>query len=171
MEISNYFGFKSPNAAEDHLRALKKKGFIEILSGTSRGISLSNIDDGIPVIGLVSAGSPMLAEENVEKRIPPHPISSHGVDYYLRVKGDSMIDVGIFENDLIAVNKGLNIKKGSIVIARIDDEVTVKTLKEFSANKIILKAENPNYQDIIINPNNITFDFEGTCVGLIRNIS
>ena len=70
----------------------------------------------------------MLAEENVEKRIPPHPISSHGIDYYLRVKGDSMIDVGIFENDLIAVNKDLNIK-GSIVIARIDDEVTVKTLK------------------------------------------
>ena len=129
MEISNYFGFKSPNAAEDHLKALKKKGFIEILSGTSRGISLSNIDEGIPVIGLVSAGSPMLAEENVEKRIPPHPISSHGVDYYLRVKGDSMIDVGIFENDLIAVNKDLNIKKGSIVIARIDDEVTVKTIK------------------------------------------
>ena len=75
MEISNYFGFKSPNAAEDHLKALKKKGFIEILSGTSRGISLSNIDEGIPVIGLVSAGSPMLSEENVEKRIPPHPIS------------------------------------------------------------------------------------------------
>ena len=105
MEISNYFGFKSPNAAEDHLKALKKKGFIEILSGTSRGISLSNVDEGIPIIGLVSAGSPMLAEENVEKRIPPHPISSHGVDYYLRVKGDSMIDVGIFDNDLIAVNK------------------------------------------------------------------
>ncbi len=171
MEISNYFGFKSPNAAEDHLKALKKKGFIEILSGTSRGISLSNIDEVIPVIGLVSAGSPMLSEENVEKRIPPHPISSHGVDYYLRVKGDSMIDVGIFENDLIAVNKDLNIKKGSIVIARIDDEVTVKTLKEFSANKVILKAENPNYKDIIVNPNNISFDFEGTCVGLIRNIS
>ena len=85
MEISKFFGFKSPNAAEDHLKALKKKGFINILSGTSRGISLSDDDDNIPVIGLVSAGSPMLAEENVEKKIPALPISSHGVDYYLRV--------------------------------------------------------------------------------------
>ena len=121
MEISNFFGFKSPNAAEDHLKALKKKGFIEILSGTSRGISLcANTIDEIPVIGLVSAGSPILAEENVEKKIPALPISSHGVDYYLKVKGDSMIDVGIFENDLIAVNKDLKIKKNAIVIARLD---------------------------------------------------
>ena len=140
MEISNFFGFKSPNAAEDHLKALKKKGFIEILSGTSRGISLcANTIDEIPVIGLVSAGSPILAEENVEKKIPALPISSHGVDYYLKVKGDSMIDVGIFENDLIAVNKDLKIKKNAIVIARLDDDVTVKTLKELSDNKIVLK--------------------------------
>ena len=82
-----------------------------------------------------------------------------------------MIDVGIFDNDLIAVNKDLKIKKGSIVIARIDDEVTVKTLKEISAKKVILRAENPNYKDIVVNPNNVHFDFEGTCVGLIRNIS
>ena len=155
MEISNFFGFKSPNAAEDHLKALKKKGFIEILSGTSRGISLcANTIDEIPVIGLVSAGSPILAEENVEKKIPALPISSHGVDYYLKVKGDSMIDVGIFENDLIAVNKDLKIKKNAIVIARLDDDVTVKTLKELSDNKIVLKAENKNYKDIVIDPNN-----------------
>ena len=151
MEISNFFGFKSPNAAEDHLKALKKKGFIEILSGTSRGISLcANTIDQIPVIGLVSAGSPILAEENVEKKIPALPISSHGVDYYLKVKGDSMIDVGIFENDLIAVNKDLKIKKNAIVIARLDDDVTVKTLKELSDNKIVLKAENKNYKDICL---------------------
>ena len=171
MEISNFFGFKSPNAAEDHLKALKKKGFIDILSGTSRGISLSNSDDSIPVIGLVSAGSPMLAEENIEKKIPALPISSHGIDYYLRVKGDSMIDVGIFDNDLIAVNKDLKVKKNSIVIARIDDDVTVKTLKEISNNKVVLKAENDNYDDIIVNPNKVSLNFEGTCVGLIRNIS
>jgi repressor LexA len=171
MEISNFFGFKSPNAAEDHLKALKKKGFIDILSGTSRGISLSNSDDSIPVIGLVSAGSPMLAEENIEKKIPALPISSHGIDYYLRVKGDSMIDVGIFDNDLIAVNKDLKVKKNAIVIARIDDDVTVKTLKEISNNKVVLKAENDNYDDIIVNPNKVSLNFEGTCVGLIRNIS
>jgi len=171
MEISNFFGFKSPNAAEDHLKALKRKGFIDILSGTSRGISLNNSDDSIPVIGLVSAGSPMLAEENIEKKIPALPISSHGIDYYLRVKGDSMIDIGIFDNDLIAVNKHLKVKKNAIVIARIDDDVTVKTLKEISNNKVVLKAENDNYDDIIVNPNEVSLNFEGTCVGLIRNIS
>ena len=171
MEISKFFGFKSPNAAEDHLKALKKKGFIEILSGTSRGISLcANTIDQIPVIGLVSAGSPILAEENVEKKIPALPISSHGVDYYLKVKGDSMIDVGIFENDLIAVNKDLKIKKNAIVIARLDDDVTVKTLKEISDNKIVLKAENKNYKDIVIDPNKVSLNFEGTCIGLIRNM-
>ena len=171
MEISNFFGFKSPNAAEDHLKALKKKGFIEILSGTSRGISLcANTIDEIPVIGLVSAGSPILAEENIEKKIPALPISSHGVDYYLKVKGDSMIDVGIFENDLIAVNKDLKIKKNAIVIARLDDDVTVKTLKELSDNKIVLKAENKNYKDIVIDPNKVSLNFEGTCIGLIRNM-
>ena len=171
MEISEFFGFKSPNAAEDHLKALKKKGFIDILSGTSRGISLRVHDDSIPLIGLVSAGSPMLAEENVEKRIPALPISSHGIDYYLRVKGDSMIDVGIFDNDLIAVNKDLKVKKNTIVIARIDDDVTVKTLIEISTNKVVLKAENKDYDDIVINPKKVNLNFEGTCVGLIRNIS
>lgn len=167
MEISNFFGFKSPNAAEDHLKALKKKGFIEILSGTSRGISLcANTIDKIPALT-----SPILAEENVEKKIPALPISSHGVDYYLKVKGDSMIDVGIFENDLIAVNKDLKIKKNAIVIARLDDDVTVKTLKELSDNKIVLKAENKNYKDIVIDPNKVSLNFEGTCIGLIRNMS
>ena len=113
----------------------------------------------------------MLAEENVEKKIPALPISSHGVDYYLRVKGDSMINVGIFDNDLIAVNKDLKVKKNAIVIARIDDDVTVKPLIEISDNKVVLKAENENYDDIVINPNKVNLNFEGTCVGLIRNIS
>lgn len=113
----------------------------------------------------------MLAEENVEKKIPALPISSHGVDYYLRVRGDSMINVGIFDNDLIAVNKDLKVKKNAIVIARIDDEVTVKTLIEISNNKVILKAENENYEDIVINPNKVNLNFEGTCVGLIRNMN
>ena len=82
-----------------------------------------------------------------------------------------MINVGIFDNDLIAVNKDLKVKKNAIVIARIDDEVTVKTLIEISNNKVVLKAENENYDDIVINPNKVNLNFEGTCVGLIRNIS
>ena len=82
-----------------------------------------------------------------------------------------MINVGIFDNDLIAVNKDLKVKKNTIVIARIDDDVTVKTLIEISNNKVVLKAENENYDDIVINPNKVNLNFEGTCVGLIRNIS
>ena len=99
-EISKTFGFKSPNAAEDHLKALKKKGVLDLAAGTSRGITLSNQSSGIPVIGLVSAGGPILAEENIEKTIPNNPeILSHGVDFYLKVKGDSMVDAGIFEKN------------------------------------------------------------------------
>ena len=96
-------------------QALKKKGVLDLAAGTSRGITLSNQSSGIPVIGLVSAGGPILAEENIEKTIPNNPgILSHGVDFYLKVKGDSMIDVGIFENDLIAINKNIPVKTGSI---------------------------------------------------------
>ena len=137
-EIAKVFGFKSPNAAEDHLKALKKKGVLNIVSGASRGISINKEEIGIPVIGLVSAGGPILAQENIEKRIPSSQnILSHGVDFYLRVKGDSMIEAGILENDLIAVNKKAQIKKGSIVIARINDEVTVKTLKSISPELVL----------------------------------
>ena len=103
MEISNYFGFKSPNAAEDHLKALKK-GFIEILSGTSRGISLSNLNEGIPVIGLVSAGSPMLAEENVEKEFLLI-LSLRMALTIIFVKGDSMIDVEFLKTILLPLIK------------------------------------------------------------------
>ena len=129
-DISKELGFKSANAAEQHLRAIEKKGFIKILSGASRGIVLSEEEEkGIPVIGLVAAGGPILAQENIEKRIPEsQSLLSENVDYYLRVKGDSMVDVGIFEEDLIGVKKTNDIKVGSVVVARINDEVTVKTL-------------------------------------------
>ena len=169
-EIAKVFGFKSPNAAEDHLKALKKKGVLNIVSGASRGISIVKEDIGIPVIGLVSAGGPILAQENIEKRIPStQNILSHGVDFYLRVKGDSMIEAGILENDLIAVNKKAQIKKGSIVIARINDEVTVKTLKSISSDLVILQPENSNYSNIEVNPKKENLSFEGTCVGLLRD--
>ena len=169
-EIAKVFGFKSPNAAEDHLKALKKKGVLNIISGASRGISIVKEDLGIPVIGLVSAGGPILAQENIEKRIPStQNILSHGVDFYLRVKGDSMIEAGILENDLIAVNKKAQIKKGSIVIARINDEVTVKTLKSISSDLVVLQPENSNYSNIEVNPKKENLSFEGTCVGLLRD--
>jgi len=171
-EIAKVFGFKSPNAAEDHLKALKKKGAIDIIAGTSRGISVNKENIGIPVIGLVSAGGPILAQENIEKRIPSSQnIMTHGVDFYLRVRGDSMIEAGILENDLIAVNKNITIKKGSIVIARINDEVTVKTLESISSNLVVLKPENSNYSNIEVNPKIEDLNFEGTCVGLLRNFS
>ena len=171
-EIAKVFGFKSPNAAEDHLKALKRKGVLNIVSGASRGISINKEDIGIPVIGLVSAGGPILAQENIEKRIPSSQnILSHGVDFYLRVKGDSMIEAGILENDLIAVNKKAQIKKGSIVIARINDEVTVKTLKSISPELVILQPENSNYSDIKVNPKIEELSFEGTCVGLLRDFA
>ena len=171
-EIAKVFGFKSPNAAEDHIKALKKKGVLNIVSGASRGISINKEDIGIPVIGLVSAGGPILAQENIEKRIPSSQnILSHGVDFYLRVKGDSMIEAGILENDLIAVNKKAQIKKGSIVIARINDEVTVKTLKSISPELVILQPENSNYSDIEVNPRKEELSFEGTCVGLLRDFA
>ncbi len=169
-EIAKVFGFKSPNAAEDHLKALKKKGVLNIVSGASRGISIVKEDLGIPVIGLVSAGGPILAQENIEKRIPStQNILSHGVDFYLRVKGDSMIEAGILENDLIAVNRKAQIKKGSIVIARINDEVTVKTLKSISSDLVVLQPENSNYSNIEVNPKKENLSFEGTCVGLLRD--
>ena len=171
-EISRTFGFKSPNAAEDHLRALKKKGVLDLAAGTSRGITLNNESSGIPVIGLVSAGGPILAEENIEKTLPKNPgILSHGVDFYLKVKGDSMIDVGIFENDLIAINKNLPVKAGNIVVARINNEVTVKTLLKLSNKLVILKPENSSYEDLEINPTKESLVFEGTCVGLLRDFS
>ena len=172
-DIARTLGFKSPNAAEQHLRAIEKKGFISILAGASRGIILNTKEEvGIPVIGLVAAGGPILAQENIEKRIPQaQNILSNKIDYYLRVKGDSMVDVGIYENDLIGVNKKNPVKVGSIVIARIGEEVTVKTLESISSNQVVLKAENSEYPNIEINPEKDEIVFEGTCVGLLRDFS
>ena len=172
-EISKILGFKSANAAEQHLRAIEKKGYIQILSGASRGIVLSEDEErGIPVIGLVAAGGPILAQENIEKRVPiSQSLLTESVDYYLRVKGDSMVDVGIYEEDLIGVKKTADVKVGTVVVARINDEVTVKTLKKFSSEEVILKAENENYSDIKVNPLIDELNFEGTCVGLLRNLS
>ena len=169
-DIAKSLGFKSPNAAEQHLRAIEKKGYIKILSGASRGIVLNDSEnDQIPVIGLVAAGGPILAEANVEKTIPrSNNLLSSDIDFYLRVKGDSMIDIGIFEEDLIGVSKSAITKVGSVVVARINNEVTVKTLIEMSQNKVVLRAENKEYDDIIVNPKVEDLAIEGSCVSLLR---
>ena len=170
VDISKALGFKSPNAAEEHLRAIEKKGFIKILSGASRGIVLNEANnDEIPVIGLVAAGGPILSVENIEKTIPRmQNLFSKDIDFYLRVKGNSMIDVGIYEEDLIGVNKSNTPKVGSIVVARIDDEVTVKTLVELTKNRVVLRPENKNLSDIELNPMEDEIVFEGSCVALVR---
>ncbi len=169
-DIAKTLGFKSPNAAEQHLRAIEKKGFIKILSGASRGIVLNDSDsDEIPVIGLVAAGGPILAQENIEKTIPKsNNLFSNDIDYFLRVKGDSMVEVGIYEEDLIGVSKTRGHKIGNIVVARINDEVTVKTLIDVSREKVILRPENKNYEDIEIDPQIDELVIEGSCVALLR---
>ena len=169
-DIAKTLGFKSPNAAEQHLRAIEKKGFIKILSGASRGIVLNDSNsDEIPVIGLVAAGGPILAQENIEKTIPrSNNLLANDIDYFLRVKGDSMVEVGIYEEDLIGVSRTRGHKIGNIVVARINDEVTVKTLIEMSQEKVVLKAENQNHEDIEINPQIDELVIEGSCVAFLR---
>mgnify|MGYP001370814132 FL=1 len=168
-DISKSFGFKSPNAAEQHLRAIEKKGFISILSGASRGIVLNQEEVGIPVIGLVAAGQPILTEENVENKLEvPPSMFKQKVDFFLRVKGESMKDVGINEEDLIAVKKSKECKNGDIVVARINDEVTVKTFTTNGEGEVILKAENKNFNSIKVNASEEDFFIEGICVGVIK---
>ncbi len=173
--ICKELGFKSPNSAETHLRALEKKGFITIESGASRGISIINnqeypLDDNeYPVIGLVAAGSPTLAEENVERTINcPDSFFESDFDYFLKVKGLSMKDAGIMEDDLIAVKKTTDVKNGDIVIARLDDEVTVKFFKRKSPKIVELEPANEEFQNIVINLEQDELYIEGKSVGLLR---
>jgi len=175
IEICNELGFKSPNAAEMHLRALEKKGYISIKSGSSRGISIvknqkvfGNNLDQVPVIGLVAAGSPTLAEENIEKRIPCDPnIFAENFDYFLRVKGLSMIDAGIHEGDLVAIKKTTEVKNGDLVVIRLEDEVT---LKYFKKNNYILELipANKDFSIIKVDLREQEAFVEGKSVGLIR---
>ena len=174
-DICRELGFKSPNSAETHLRALEKKGFISIESGTSRGISIINsqqiIEDAqeYPVIGLVAAGSPTLAQENVEKTINcPDSFFDTSFDYFLKVRGLSMKDAGIMEDDLIAVKKTSDVKNGDIVIARLDDEVTVKFFNRKSPKVVELEPANEDFENIIINLEHDELHIEGKSVGLLR---
>lgn len=174
-EICKELGFKSPNAAEMHLRALEKKGYISIQSGSSRGISIvksqqsfEKYSEQIPVIGLVAAGSPTLAEENVEKRISCDPdMFSDSFDYFLKVKGLSMIDAGIHEDDLVAIKKTTDVKNGDLVVVRVDDEVTLKYFKKDNYNLELVPA-NKNFSTITIDLREQEAFVEGKSVGLIR---
>ena len=164
-EIARILDFKSVNAAESHIKALVKKGAIEKVPGSSRGIKLVEEASGIPLVGSVAAGSPILAVENIEKTIPLNPLTK-AVDFFLRVQGDSMVEAGILDNDLVGIKKTNNAENGEIVVARIDEDVT---LKRFSKNKTSIKliAENSTYEDIHVSEQT-DFSIEGKAVGVIR---
>lgn len=168
-DIARELGFRSANAAEEHLKALARKGAIEMIPGASRGIRLPG-EPGIPVVGRVAAGNPILAEENIEEycEIPAqtfHP----SADYFLRVRGDSMINAGIFEDDLLAVHRCSEASNGQIIVARIDNEVTVKRLQRQGRSKqLLLLAENPDYAPIEVDLEQQDFAIEGLSVGVLR---
>ena len=168
-DIASELGFKSPNAAEEHLKALARKGAIEMIPGTSRGIRLPEME-GLPVVGRVAAGNPILAEENIEDTcdVPPSLFRPRA-DFLLRVRGDSMIDAGILNGDLLAVHKTPEASDGQIVVARIDDEVTVKRLRRTKSKRNIrLMPENDAYEPIEIDLSVQNCMIEGISVGVIR---
>lgn len=169
-DIARELGFKSANAAEEHLKALARKGAIEIIPGASRGIRIPDMQEGLPIVGQVAAGSPILAQEHIEDYCDiASSFFRPRADYLLRVKGDSMIDVGIFDGDLLAVHKTTNAENGEIVVARIDDEVTVKRLKKTrSKYNLQLIAENADYSPIEVDLREQDFAIEGLSVGVIR---
>jgi len=188
-EIAHELGFKSANAAEEHLQALARKGVIELVSGTSRGIRLRSADLhsinqargrqmalplaslaqlALPLVGRVAAGSPILAQEHVDQVYHVEPsLFQRTPDYLLRVRGMSMRDVGILDGDLLAVHATRDAKSGQIVVARLGDDVTVKRFIK-QPQRIELRAENPDYPTIVVEPGE-PFEIEGLAVGLIRN--
>ena len=188
-EIASELGFKSANAAEEHLQALARKGVIELVSGTSRGIrlksdTLRSINESrnrqfslplpglaqlaLPLVGRVAAGSPILAQEHVDQTYYlENSLFQRKPDYLLKVRGMSMRDAGIMDGDLLAVKSTKEVRNGQIVVARLGDEVTVKRLHK-TASGIELLPENPDYPTIVVHPGE-PFDIEGLAVGLIRN--
>ena len=178
-ELSKHFGFRSPNAAESHLRALEHKGVIRIKARHSRGITLtalalsnlppsSTLRTPLPLVGRVAAGSPILAQENIENeyRVDPSLFSARP-HYLLRVEGDSMRDAGILDGDLLAVQRTPEARNGQIVVARLDDEVTVKRFKRHR-HLVSLLPENPAFQPIQIDLRRQELVIEGLGVGIVR---
>jgi repressor LexA len=168
MEIARMLGFASPNAAEEHLRALERKGVIEILDGTARGLRLKEAL-GLPLVGRVAAGAPILAEEHIVGRYSVDPnLFRPRADYLLKVRGMSMRDAGILDGDLLAVHKVADARSGQIVVARLEDEVTVKRLRRRGAT-VELLPENPEFKPIVIDSRETPLAIEGIAVGVIRN--
>lgn len=174
VDIARELGFRSPNAAEDHLKALARKGAIEMIPGASRGIRLPSDaevadEHSLPVVGQVAAGAPILALENIENhcRIDPDFFSPRA-DYLLRVRGMSMKDIGILDGDLLAVHRTSEARNGQVVVARIDDEVTVKRFHK-QGRKVSLIAENPEFAPIEIDLGEQELIIEGLSVGVIRH--
>ena len=176
-EIAERMGFRSVNAAEQHLRALEKKGAIDISSGASRGIRVRDARPAgragrlleLPVIGRVAAGSPMLAEEHVQGRYQVDPnLFTPRADYLLRVRGMSMRDAGILEGDLLAVHRTQEARSGQVVVARLADEVTVKRFRR-RGHSVQLVPENPDFETIEVDLRSEPLAIEGIAVGVIRN--
>jgi len=171
-EIARKLGFRSVNAAEEHLRALQRKGVIELIPGTSRGIRLKDFlreQLGLPLIGRVAAGSPILAEEHIEARYQidtsmfnPRP------HYLLRVQGMSMKNAGILDGDLVAVHRTPEIRSGQIIVARLEDEVTVKRYRQ-EGQVVWLLPENADFSPIKVDLKEESMAIEGVVVGLVRN--
>ncbi len=170
-EIASQLGFRSPNAAEEHLKALARKGAIEIVSGTSRGIRLliEEESNGLPLIGRVAAGEPLLAQEHIETYYKVAPdLFKPSADFLLRVAGMSMKDIGIMDGDLLAVHKTQDVRNGQVVVARIDDEVTVKRWKK-QGTVVHLLPENNVFEPIIVDTSTQSLTVEGLAVGMVRN--
>jgi len=171
-EIAQALGFRSANAAEEHLRALQRKGVISLIAGTSRGIVLKDAlreQLGLPLIGRVAAGRPILAEEHIEGRYQLDPaLFRPRADYLLRVRGASMRDAGILDGDLLAVHRTQHFRPGQIVVARINDEVTVKRIRQ-RRHRVELAPENPDFKTIVVDLRHQALAVEGIAVGVIRN--
>jgi repressor LexA len=193
-EIAAELGFRSANAAEEHLQALARKGVIELVGGTSRGIRLKSdtlralnaarfsqygkqyslplpglAQLNLPLVGRVAAGAPILAQEHIDQSyLMEASLFARRPDYLLKVRGMSMRDAGIMDGDLLAVQKARDAKNGQIVVARLGDEVTVKRFRKTKAG-IELIPENPDFQTLLVEPGDESFELEGLAVGLIRN--
>jgi repressor LexA len=172
-EIAQTLGFKSANAAEEHLKALAKKGVIKMKPGASRGIQLVEEEEpeqlGLPLIGRVAAGEPILAQQHVESHCKIDPLMfKPAADFLLRVNGMSMKDIGIMDGDLLAVHKTQVAENGQVIVARVDDDVTVKRLEK-AGRKVLLHAENDEFSAIEVDLENESFNIEGLAVGVIRN--
>lgn len=170
-EIAETLGFRSPNAAEDHLRALARKGAIQLTPGTSRGIRLlAGVPaNRLPVVGQVAAGHPILAEQHIDDYMDiGRDVFRPQADYLLRVRGDSMRDAGILDGDLLAVHRTPDVSSGQIVVARVNEEVTVKRFRR-RGRHVRLIPENPEFATILVDLNSHALEIEGVVVGVVRN--